>query len=906
VPTVIDLSNLGSRGFVIQGDAAEDKAGYSVSSAGDVNGDGFADLIIGAPFNDSAGDLAGEAYVVFGKASGFGRIDLSGLTAAQGFIVRGDAAWDGAGCSVSSAGDINGDGFDEIIIGANFGNDGGSSAGEAYVIFGKASGFGTADPAGRRVIDLTGLTAAQGFIIQGDGSFDLAGDSVSSAGDVNGDGLDDMIVGARYGDGGGAAAGESYVIFGRTSGFGTLGADGRKVVDLTNLPAAQGFVIQGDLAGDQAGVVSSAGDVNGDGFDDIIVGAPRADDGGVDAGEAYVIFGKAGGFAATGPDGRQVLDLTGLAAAAGFIIKGDAAGDKAGTSVSSAGDINADGFDDIIVGASRGDDGATNAGEAYLIFGKASGFGTIDLTSLAAGAGFVIRGDAASDYAGGSVSSAGDVNGDGFDDLIVGASGGDDGGVDAGEAYVIFGKASGFATVDLGALSPSQGFIIQGDLPTDFVGRSVSGAGDVNGDGFADLIVGATGADGGGSGAGGAYVIFGAAPTTAVTRAGTAIGQTIRGGAFNDILSGLGGADLLFGAAGNDTLNGGTGLDRTEGGAGNDTHIVDSWTDVVVERAGEGTADRVLASVSYTLAAGVQVEALSTTNNSGTGAINLTGNEFANSVTGNAGANILKGMAGNDILAGSGGIDRLEGGTGNDTLNGGSSADTMLGEAGDDTYYIDNAADRIVETLITGSISDVAKASVSYTLGAGVRVETLQTTNAAGTGAINLSGNEFDNAVLGNAGANTLKGGGGMDSINGGAGNDKIYGGAANDILSGGAGTDSFYFDTVPNATNRDRIEDFSPVADSIYLKKSGVFAGIANLGTLSSAAFKQIDNYNPAAPGARTTVTDDYRIIYDKISGKLYYDADGHGGSATAVLFAIVSNGTAHPTLTNADFIVF
>jgi len=133
------------------------------------------------------------------------------------------------------------------------------------------------------VLDLSTLTAIDGFIIQGGASDDYAGFSVSSAGDVNGDGIDDLIVGARYGDDGGTNAGEAYVIYGQAGAT-------RGTLDLSTLTAAQGFVIQGDAAGDQAGrSVSGAGDVNGDGIDDLIVGAPLGDDGGFDAGEAYVI-----------------------------------------------------------------------------------------------------------------------------------------------------------------------------------------------------------------------------------------------------------------------------------------------------------------------------------------------------------------------------------------------------------------------------------------------------------------------------------------------------------------------------------------------------------------------------------------------------------------------------------------
>ncbi|MCP2671093.1 hypothetical protein NHF40_09180 [Maricaulaceae bacterium EIL42A08] len=246
---------------------------------------------------------------------------------------------------------------------------------------------------GRQVIDLTSLSASEGFIIQGDEAQDAAGVSVSSAGDVNGDGYDDLIVGAYLGDDDGSNAGEAYVVFGSAAGFG-VDVSGRQVIDLTSLSAAEGFIIQGDAAGDEAGwSVSSAGDVNGDGYDDLIVGAYRGDDGGSGAGEAYVVFGSAIGFGVD-VSGRQVIDLTSLSASEGFIIQGDAALDFSGVSVSSAGDVNGDGYDDLIVGADLGDDGGTNAGEAYVVFGSATGStdgitasGTSGVNTIVGGAG---------------------------------------------------------------------------------------------------------------------------------------------------------------------------------------------------------------------------------------------------------------------------------------------------------------------------------------------------------------------------------------------------------------------------------------------------------------------------------------------------------------------------------------
>jgi hypothetical protein len=200
---------------------------------------------------------------------------LSVLDGSNGFVINGVSADDASGTSVSAAGDINGDGIDDLIIGAPYATD---YTGASYVVFGS-------DQVGAGTLDLSSLNGTNGFVINGVSAGDESGTSVSAAGDINVDGMDDFVIGAPLASPNGDGSGASYVVFGSDQTWASS-------LNLSGLDGSNGFVINGVSAGDNSGSsVSAAGDVNGDGFDDLMTGAPLAASNGADSGASYVVFG---------------------------------------------------------------------------------------------------------------------------------------------------------------------------------------------------------------------------------------------------------------------------------------------------------------------------------------------------------------------------------------------------------------------------------------------------------------------------------------------------------------------------------------------------------------------------------------------------------------------------------------
>ncbi|MEO1329673.1 MAG: hypothetical protein AAFW46_08425 [Pseudomonadota bacterium] len=690
----------------------------------------------------------------------------------SGTILNGVAAGNQSGSALAGLGDVNDDGIVDLIIGAPTAA---GNAGESYVVFGRSGGFGAS-------LNLSALDGSNGFTLEGVLPPDRSGFAVSGAGDLNDDGIPDIVVAAREASPNGASSGAVYVVFGQQSAFSAT-------VDLSALNGSNGFRLNGIDPGDLAGnSVANAGDVNGDGIDDLIIGARDAAPGGrIDAGETYVVFGQSGGFAAS-------VELSSLNGSNGFTLNGIAADDRSGRTVSSAGDFNGDGVDDILIGA--------GAGGAFLVYGDSGGFAaSIDLSSLSSSTGFRITTFNTGDPSGREVAALGDVNGDGFDDVIVSGGAGNQNG--QGESGVIYGRPSS-GSVNPTTLDAPFGFRLVGADPFDDSGDAVAGVGDVNGDGIADILIGASQASqSGGMGAGEVYLVFGAETRPSAVFELSSIdgrnGYLFRGldefDASGSALAGVGdvnadGApDFVIGAFRGDpngNFNAGEsyliygGADRLRA-----LDRADGIEDGSIELAnlgaliGDDANDDIVLPTNRRSASGLDGD--DTIAGSGDdeflygdrGRDLIFGGAGADQIYGGRGADSLYGGEGADSLFADNGSDLLRGGAGQDLLTGGAGVTTFEGGAGDDT-------------LIAGGRDDVYQASVSGSQGVNVDLRAGAATDEFGdsdelVAIANAKGRGFADTLVGDDGGNELRGQGGGDFLTGGDGSDTISGGLGSD-----------------------------------------------------------------------------------------------------------------------------
>lgn len=638
-PRSLLVSDLNGRnGFTIEGAGPDEQLGALVRAAGDVNGDGIDDIIVGGENINEAGQTSpGQSYVVFGSRDGFSsRLKLSDLNGSNGFAINDADVLAGIGGSVSSAGDVNGDGIDDVVVNIDRRSARGvnGKTAESYVIFGSRSGFPDD-------LSINSLNGKNGFALAVDSRprSDVSL-KVRSAGDFNGDGIDDLVAVVRDAVSNSfrqnSALSGSYVIFGSEDGFGQR-------VAISELNNTQRFAIANTRGNDsKATEVSGAGDVNGDGFDDVIVGAPETDISepaqafnGDSVGASYVVFGTNRRF-------EEPLSLVEIKGENGLTLQGDGVERSFGSVVSSAGDVNGDGVDDVLVGESlRPRQQQFLRQKAYVVFGTKDNNNVPDAVDDAVttnkarrliGSVFASNGAKQDSDADGDRLTITAVNGN---ENLVGrtfrlASGAqltlnENGVFNYGPSGQFNAVRSGQSATDSFTYTVSDG---RRGRDTATVGVTI------NGSGLPNHIVGTNGDD----------KLIGTSGNDRIT--GRAGADHITAGRGDDILNGKLGKDTLFGNEGNDilfgrqnddVLEGGPGLDVLDGGDGNDT---------------------------------------------------LRGNTGSDVVKGGRGDDALMGGTGDDVLKGGNGSDRLLGGSGDDFLVGGRGADILLGGEGHDTFVL--------------------------------------------------------------------------------------------------------------------------------------------------------------------------------------------------------------------------
>ena len=648
--------------------------------------------------------------------------------------------------------------------------------------------------------------------------------------DLTGDGIPEVIVGAPGSDDKAVDAGRIFLCMG--SGTATV------VETVGDWPAK--VVLDGVSAGDMAGLtVGSIGDLSGDGKADLLIGGPGVARGtAADAGFAYVAWSVTTG-------GVDLADVSGNAGA-GYALRGEAAGDAAGSAMAAIADLNGDlaHRPEVLVGAPGNDAGGTDAGAAYVAFGKSTST-SVNLSAVAGGTGgFKIIGESAGDAAGSALAAVGDMNGDGLAEILVGAPGNDAGGTDAGAAYIVFGKATTTAVnLDNVALG-TGGFRITGPGDYALAGAMLAAAGDLDGDGRGDFIIGAPGIDT-------AYVVFGKAGTAEVNLADVEAGAggfAIHAEAYGDLtrmalaggrdLNRDGIADIVIGAPDHGTggavyviWGGGTGtVDLAQIALGRGGALIEgeagghAGASVAIQgdMNGDGAPELIIGSTGTASFGGVTGESVAVVfapadwvpdynvyGSDGDDTI-VTGYGGAHKV--GDGADAIFAFAGNDSVAAAGGDDSVEAGEGNDTVDAGSGADTVLGEGGDDSLAGGDDADSLdggagADVLDGGAGDDVLDGGVGPDTMAGGTGDDTYFVDDAGDVVTELPGEGSDTIIAsvdtvlpdevealvlagsahagtGNGLANLLIGTAGADSLDGAGGADTMEGGAGDDTYA--------------------------------------------------------------------------------------------------------------------------
>ncbi|BCE02734.1 integrin alpha [Marinicellulosiphila megalodicopiae] len=457
----------GHNGFVVEGEGAISVVGQYLSGLGDINKDGFDDYAFPAAGQTEDGDtFKGQVYVFFGSATkNKANLNFSiddELDGINGFEIRGLNAGDKLGVNISELNDINSDGIDDFMVSDDIGN--------TYVIFGHQESWDAS-------FDLSTVNGEKGFQIKGIVDEDQY---TAGLGDINGDGIDDFGYSVGY---------TAYLFFGRDEAWPDM-------IDLTDTENLSNYAQTIDLVYE----LSGAGDINGDGINEVMF-ANRVL--GTQVGLVSVLFGR-------NNLETETIDLNALDGTNGFSMTGELENDLIGNRLSHA-DINNDGLSDLLLG--YGGESSSRIGRAYLIFGKSASWdATVDLSSLDGINGLVLLGQSTGDYFGRDVTGLGDFNGDGIDDVLIGAQQSSVNSIDlVGRAYVLYGKEQVWpASMNLFEMTAEEGLIIDGEEENDHFGQNVDYVGDVNGDGINDLITGTNWPDPNGfSRAGKAYLIYG-------------------------------------------------------------------------------------------------------------------------------------------------------------------------------------------------------------------------------------------------------------------------------------------------------------------------------------------------------------------------------------------------------------